>query len=236
MAYFVALTSISVRNPREVIDMNRASRKESSASRYTRRVNVLPALRPLAHSLPALPLEAIENLLVNYDTLVSLGDSEVRLQAAQCLRDAAAQASDPKVRDRLLRAAEAVASGLPCAFTPEGLTGPQAAAQTMSLEEWQSRPAPAPPVGNIDRLNEVWDRLEDLLCAAEDKADSDDETLEPIRNDIEEARAWLSTDGDRGDPPPYESQSQVADVFGARSEFARKMDELFAGMSSEAGE
>jgi hypothetical protein len=217
--------------------MKRPSRKESSAPRYTRRVNVLPALRPLANSLPGLPLEAIESLLVNYDTLVSLGDSAIRLQAAQCLRDVAPQASDPSVRDRLLRAAEAIASGVPCALTPEGLTGPQAAAaQSMSLEEWQSRPTPAPPPGNIDQLNEVWNRLEDLLCAAEDEAEFDDETLEPIRNDIEEARAWLSTEGDRGDSPPYESRSQVAEVFGARSEFARKMDELFAGMSNEAGE
>jgi hypothetical protein len=217
--------------------MNRPSRKESSATRYTRRVNVLPALRPLANSLPALPLEAIESLLVNYDTLVSLGDSAVRLQAAQCLRDAAAQASDPKVRDRLLRAAEAVASGVPCALTPEGLTGPQAAAaQSISLEEWQSRPTAATPHGKIDQLNEIWDSLEDLLCAAEDRAESDDEVLEPIRNDIEEAKAWLSTEDDRGDPPPYESRSQVAEVFGARSEFARNMDELFTGMAKEAGE
>ena len=99
------------------------------------------ALESLAKSLPSLPAEALESMLVTYDTLVSFADPDRRIAAAQYLRDAAGACPDEARRERLLRAAGAVEAGDSCALTPDGQTWQQAAAaQTMSLEEYQARP------------------------------------------------------------------------------------------------
>jgi hypothetical protein len=104
-------------------------------------VDVTATLESIAKTLPGLPAEALENMLVTFDVLVSLADTDTRPAAARFLRDVAPLCQNPASGDRLLRAADAVAAGQPCALTPDGLSGRQAAAaQTMSMEEWKARP------------------------------------------------------------------------------------------------
>jgi hypothetical protein len=93
-------------------------------------------LRSIAKSLPGLLRDAVESMLVTFDTLVHFGDQGTRPEAALFLRDAAAVCSDPARKERLLRAADSVDAGEAVAFTPEGLTWQQAAAaQTVSAED-----------------------------------------------------------------------------------------------------
>jgi hypothetical protein len=198
-------------------------------------VDTTPALESIAKTLPGLPVEALESMLVTLDTLVGLADTAQRPVAARFLRDAASLCQNPANVERLLRAADDVAAGRPCALTPEGLTGQQAAAaQTMSLEEWQARPdlqdVPLPATPSPQSLDDLWDLIEDRLCAAEDQ-DEDNELLEPIREDVEEAKAWLTTEGDRGPAPEYTSADEVEEVFGVGSEMASWMRRLFEGMA-----
>jgi hypothetical protein len=104
-------------------------------------VDTAGPLASIARTLPGLPPEAIESMLLTFDTLVTLSDQGQRPGAAQFLRDAAALCQDAACSERLLRAANAVAAGEPCALTPQGLTWKQAAAaQTISMEEWKARP------------------------------------------------------------------------------------------------
>ncbi len=303
-------------------------------------------LESIAKTLPGMPPEAVESMLVTFDTLVSFSDPGQRPMAAQFLRDAAALCQNPASSERLLRAADAVAANQPCALTPEGLTWQQAAAaQTMSMEEWKARPdlqdlpevraeaaeplddlddeeedladdeeingelpelphlrvqhffagltlrvrrefadangrlVPAgqilhvlnvehlascgghtlactertvplsphtsdfdaivenagnawlQPVPSLDWLDDLWDLVEDRLCAAED-LDEENELLEPIREDVEESKAWLDTEGDRGPAPECTSARQVVKFFGRDSEMAAWVPLLFAGMAA----
>jgi hypothetical protein len=109
-------------------------------------------LKSIAGSLLEVPADAVESLLVTFDTLAGLTDDAGRADAARMLREAAGRTGDPVRRERLERAADAVAAGEPCALTPDGLTGRQAAAaQTMTLEEWQAQGGdPAPPPAPVD--------------------------------------------------------------------------------------
>jgi hypothetical protein len=93
--------------------------------------------------------ESVEDALVTFDVLVGVSDAGSRSASAQILRNAAAACQYPARRDRLLKAADAVAAGEPCALTPEGLTAKQAAAaQTVTQQEWEERLAkePLPPL------------------------------------------------------------------------------------------
>jgi hypothetical protein len=115
-------------------------------------VDAVAPLESIANALPSLPPEAVESMLVTFDTLASLCGEVGRGDAARLLRDAAARCSEASVKARLLSAADRVAAGEPCALTPDGLTGRQAAAaNTITAEEWQARggdaslPQPPPP-------------------------------------------------------------------------------------------
>lgn len=94
--------------------------------------------------LPGLPPEAVESLLVTFDSLVGVLDADRLPVAVQLLRDTAALCDEAR-RMRLLAAAAAVESGEPCATTPDGLTWKQAAAaQTVTMEQWQAMPHELP--------------------------------------------------------------------------------------------
>jgi hypothetical protein len=110
-----------------------------------------PVLESIVRVLSIVP--GVEDQLVVFDSLVNVSEPEHRPEAAQMLRGAAASSSDPERRERLLRAAEAVDAGRPCAFTPDGLSAQQAAAsQTVTAAEWEQRvarsPLPPPPGGS----------------------------------------------------------------------------------------
>ena len=109
-------------------------------------------MESIAQTLSDVPDDSLESQLVTFDMLVGLGDD--RPAAAKLLREAAGRCSDPQRRERVLRAAVAVALGEPCALNEHGLTWKQAAeANTITLEEWQeqeaaeqaARLAPDPP-------------------------------------------------------------------------------------------
>jgi hypothetical protein len=113
-------------------------------------VDATETLRSIARLLPSLPDEPVESLLVTFDALVGVSDDSLRPVEAQLLRDAADASSIPARHDRLLKAADAVADGQPCALTPDGLTAKEAAAtQTMTMAEWEEHiarsPLPPPP-------------------------------------------------------------------------------------------
>jgi hypothetical protein len=111
-----------------------------------------------------MPAEAVESLLVTFDTLAGIGGDAGRPDAARWLREAAEGCADPLLKERLLRAAGSVAAGEPCALTPEGLTGSQAAAaQTMTLEQWQAQGGdPAIPVQpEVEAEEELGDESEE---------------------------------------------------------------------------
>lgn len=119
-------------------------------------------LESIAKVLPTLPDESVEDLLVSFDALVGVSDAEFRPASAQILRNTAAACQNLARRDRLLKAAEAVAASQPCALTPEGLTAKQAAAaQTVTQQEWEERLAktPLPP---SPAETEGYDDAEDL--------------------------------------------------------------------------
>jgi hypothetical protein len=72
------------------------------------------ALESIAVLLIRVPDQSVEKLLVNFDALIEGSEVSVRAQAAQMLEDAAASCADPPRHDRLMRAAEAVATGQRC--------------------------------------------------------------------------------------------------------------------------
>jgi hypothetical protein len=107
-------------------------------------VDTTGALESIAKMLPGLPPEAVESLLVTFDSLVGVLDADSLPIAVQLLRDTAALCDEAR-RMRLLAAAAAVESGEPCATTPDGLTWKQAAAaQTVTMEQWQAMPHELP--------------------------------------------------------------------------------------------
>jgi hypothetical protein len=77
------------------------------------------ALRSIAKTLPALPRDTVESMLVMFEILVYFGDREQRPEAALFLRDAAARCGAPSKRSRLLRAADSVIASEPIARAPE---------------------------------------------------------------------------------------------------------------------
>ena len=88
----------------------------------------LQSLEAMGGTLPDVPDDVLESQLVTYDMFVSLEGVSCRPAAAILLRDAAQRCAQDSRRERLLRAADLVAAGQPCAHTAEGLTAEQAAA------------------------------------------------------------------------------------------------------------
>ncbi|MEO7651992.1 MAG: hypothetical protein ABIZ80_16130 [Bryobacteraceae bacterium] len=81
---------------------------------------------------------------------INLAGGYCREPAAKLLRETAARCTGDFNRERILRAAEEVAAGRPCAFTPEGLTAAEAAkASTVGIDP-QTALAPLPHIS-------VWD-------------------------------------------------------------------------------
>jgi len=118
-------------------------------------MDVTPVLAGIASRLVTHPDTLVEQELVTFDVLVGAGGPGSREAGASLLRAAADSASDAWRRERLKKAAAAVAAGEPCAFTPEGLSAQQAAAaQTVTQEEWDRRvavsPLPPPPGAPAD--------------------------------------------------------------------------------------
>jgi hypothetical protein len=119
-------------------------------------------LRAIAKSLPGLPQDTVESMLVTFDTLVHFGDQGQRPEAAFFLRDAAAECVDAVQKERLLRAADAVVAGEAVALTPDGLTWQQAAAaQTVSAEDWVEPPEPVYPVEEVEEAADELDESEE---------------------------------------------------------------------------
>jgi hypothetical protein len=134
-------------------------------------------LRSIAKTLPGLPQDSVESMLVTFDTLVHFGDQGHRPEAAGFLRDAAAQCGDPSQKDRLLRAADSVDASEAVALTPEGLTWQQAAAaQTISGDDWVQPPEPvyAPPEPEPEEEEEEPEVLE-IEGREEEPDESEDE-------------------------------------------------------------
>jgi len=122
-------------------------------------------LESIVSIFPSLPDESIEDQLVVFDALLNVSDPEQRPSAARLLKAAAETASDPARRARLLKASAAVAAGQPCAFTPDGLSGQQAAAaQTVSG-------------GNL--VDPVWPTSDEDPTEGEEEEDPDDDMYEP---------------------------------------------------------
>jgi hypothetical protein len=124
------------------------------------------ALESLAGLLPTLPDEAVEGLLVSFDTLVNVSDSETRPFASELLRRVAETGQIPGRRERLLRAADDVAASRPCALTADGMTAAQAAAsQTMTQEQWDrhivEHPLPPPPAESAEDFDEDFSEEND---------------------------------------------------------------------------
>jgi hypothetical protein len=136
-------------------------------------------LRAIAKSLPGLPQDTVESMLVTFDTLVHFGDQEQRPEAALYLRDAAGECGDPAQKERLLRAADSVIAGQAVALTPDGLTWQQAAAaQTVSAEDWVEPPEPVDPVEKVEEeesedLDAEMEELEELAELEELEEDED---------------------------------------------------------------
>jgi hypothetical protein len=123
------------------------------------------AFESLAAMMPTLPDESVEGLLSTYTLLVT-GD-EQRPAAAQLLRSTAEGCTNPARRDRLMRAAEAIATGVPCELTEAEREAKRAVeAQTITAEEWEARlaesPLPPPPFETaLDEEEEDQDEDED---------------------------------------------------------------------------
>lgn len=94
--------------------------------------------------LTILPDEAVENLLVTFDSVLDVSGAELRPMAAEILRAQAAGCANEARRDRLLRAAGEVAAGGACARNAEGLTSKEAAVRLSEIDaaSWQVPPDP----------------------------------------------------------------------------------------------
>lgn len=145
-------------------------------------MDTLETLRSIATTLPGLPQDSVESMLVTFDTLVHFGDQGHRPEAAGFLREAAAQCGNQSQRDRLLRAADSVDAQEPVALTPEGLTWQQAAAaQTISGDDWVEPPEPvyaaSEPEPEEDEEEDEQDEAEEpgQLEGELDESEEDDE-------------------------------------------------------------
>ena len=100
-------------------------------------------------------------MLVTFDALTSVADEAVRPIAAQLLRKAAEACDDLARWKRLLRAAEAIAAGKPCAITTAGLAARQpAAVQTAAQAKSDEPPAP-PGEETASHEDDGWPRMEE---------------------------------------------------------------------------
>ncbi|MGC4055652.1 MAG: hypothetical protein QM757_43070 [Paludibaculum sp.] len=131
-------------------------------------------LENLAGLLTQLPDESVEGLLFAFDSATSGLDATQRASAAQLLLSAAGNCSDAARRDRLARAAEALAGG--------GAAGSAAnipdAARGVAQEEWDEKWAPTflpPPEAGPDENDEEQEdyELEDLDLEEEDEPEED---------------------------------------------------------------
>ena len=119
-------------------------------------------LQSIAKSLPGLPRDTLESMLVTFDTLVHFGDQGTRPEAALYLREAADGCGDVAQKDRLLRAADSVEAGGAVALTPDGQTWQQAAAaQTVRAEDWVEPPEPVYAVEAEDPVEEGREEVDD---------------------------------------------------------------------------
>lgn len=92
-------------------------------------------MESIARTLPDVPEDTVESQLVTFDMFINLVGDYCREPAAKLLREAAARCPGDFHRERIVRAAEEVAAGRPCAFTTEGLTAAEAAkASTVSID------------------------------------------------------------------------------------------------------
>jgi hypothetical protein len=82
----------------------------------------------LAGQFPEMPTGVMEDLLVSFDRGLSFLGDDQRPWAAALLREAAARSSDEPKQRRLLKAADCVVAGEPCALTSAGLTAGEVAA------------------------------------------------------------------------------------------------------------
>ncbi len=89
-------------------------------------------MEAMARTLPDVPDDVVESQLVTFDMFVNLEGPSCRPAAAELLRGAANRCAQDWRRERLLRAADAVAAAQPSAHTPEGHTAAQAAAACTS--------------------------------------------------------------------------------------------------------
>jgi hypothetical protein len=101
--------------------------------------SVLYSLHLVADHLHEVPDEVVESQLVTYDMFIGLAAVPCRQPAAQLLREAATRCAGATRRDRLLRAAEAVEKGEPCAVTEQGLNWKQAAEANTLTEAAQQQ-------------------------------------------------------------------------------------------------
>ncbi|HEY3740582.1 MAG TPA: hypothetical protein VGL53_12095 [Bryobacteraceae bacterium] len=114
-------------------------------------------LSSIAAVFPALSDQAVEENLVIFDSLLNVSGAKYRPVVAEIVRNAASAAQSLERRNRLLRAAAAIAAGEPCALTPEGLTAAQAAAaSTVTADQWVE-PEPPPPAVVEDEDDEPDD-------------------------------------------------------------------------------
>src|ERR1700716_2684742 len=111
-----------------------------------------------ASVLHEIPDEAVESHLFSMDSSLGLGTGDVRADAAQLLRQAAARCTGPGA-ERLLRAADEVVHGEPCGRNEQGLTWREAAeVNTCTLKEWEKLaphwPSDKPPeIPHLDFWN-----------------------------------------------------------------------------------
>lgn len=101
-------------------------------------------LSSIAAVFPALSDQAVEDNLVIFDALLNVSEAKYRPHVAEIVRTAAGAAQSPERRERLLKAAAAIAVGEACALTSEGLTASQsAAASTVTADQWVEPELPA---------------------------------------------------------------------------------------------
>jgi uncharacterized protein YwqG len=101
-------------------------------------MNPTPTIQSIIAVFPALPDSAIEENLVIFDALLHVSSTSYRPVVAGMLRSAAESASAESRKTVLLRAADAIAAGLPSGRTPDGLTAQEAAAKnSVMADQWQ---------------------------------------------------------------------------------------------------
>src|SRR5260370_961029 len=78
-----------------------------------------------ASTLHEIPDDAVEGQLFSFHSSLCLGGDDLRTEASALLRQGAARCAGPRA-ERLLRAADAIARGEPCARNKQGLSWQEA--------------------------------------------------------------------------------------------------------------